>query len=89
MVACQNQYVLRPSGADFLDLLAHRVRGTLVPVCIFDCLFRSPNLHPSAVKIVKAVGAGNVAVQGNRKELRQNRNLKDARIDTIANWYVN
>ena len=47
-------------------------------------LFGGPNLHPAGVEGVKIIGAGDMAVQGDRIELGQHGNMMDAGIDAVA-----
>jgi hypothetical protein len=89
MIARQDQRVFRGSRADFVDLLAHGIRGALVPFGMAHGLLGGPDLHPAGMEGVKLVGAGDVPVQADRVELRQHRDAVNARVDAVADWDVN
>jgi len=84
VIAGQDEHVLGASGADFKQLLAHRVGRALVPVGGGHGLLSGPDLHPAGMEGVELVAFGDVAVQRHRVELGQHGDAVNARIDTVA-----
>jgi len=89
MIAGQDQYIRCAGSANLEKLLAHGVGGALIPVGAARRLLCRQDLHISVMEIVEVIGLGDVAMQGDRVELGENRDLVDARIDAVADGYVN
>ncbi len=89
MVARQDQHIFRARRLDLEQLLADRVRGALIPGGALRRLFSRPDLHPAGVEHIEIIDFGNVTVERNGIELRQDRHAVNPRIDAIANGNVN
>ena len=89
MVACQDEYIFGTRALDFLDLLAHSVCCTLIPVSGNWRLLSSPNLYSTLVKRVKNIRSRDMPMQRHAQKLGQHRNPVNTRVDTVANGNIN
>ena len=71
LVAGQDQHFVRGVFGDVADLLADGVGGALIPVGGLVGLLGGQHLDEAAAEGVELVGVGDVAVQADAEELRQ------------------
>ena len=88
MVTRQDQDMLCAGGLDLEQLLADGIGGTLIPGGGGERLLGGPDLHPARMEGVEIIGLGNVAMEGYRIELRQDRNAVDFGVDAVADGNV-
>ena len=71
LVAGEDQHLVRTLALDVGDVLADGVGGALVPVGALVGLLGGEHLDEPAAEHVELVGVGDVPVQADRQELRQ------------------
>jgi hypothetical protein len=84
MVACQNEDIARFPARDPRHLAANRIRRPLVPVGTRQRLFRRKDLDIAVAKDVELIGSVDVAMEGCREKLGEDKDTRDARVDAIA-----
>ena len=89
MITSEDQDILRTGGLNFKQLLAHRVRGALIPGLRLKGLLGGPDLHPARMERVEVIGLRNMTVEGYGIELRQNCDAVNLGVDGIADGNVN
>jgi hypothetical protein len=65
MVTSQYENIPDITGSNFVQMFAHGISRTLVPIGYRVCLLRGQDLHPTSVKNVKVIGLCNMAIQRN------------------------
>jgi len=89
LVARQDQDVLDAVFFEEAQLLANRVRRSLVPVRAAQGLLCRQNLDETVVEQVEVVCLANVPVQTDGVELRQDIHPVDVTVDAVGNRNVN
>ena len=84
MITGQDEHVRRAGGTNLEELFAHCIRRALVPGHVGGCLLGGPDLHPTGVESVEAVGIRNVAVKRDGVELGEHSDVEDAGVDAVA-----
>jgi hypothetical protein len=84
VIAGQDEHVLWFAAANAVDLTAHRVGCPLAPTCACRRFIGCQDLDRAAGKDVKLVGAVHVAMERSRERLGQDKDARNARVDTVA-----
>jgi len=89
VIAGKDQHLIHIPTLQKLFVLPHRIGRALKPARAVGCLLGSQHFHKPTAKIAgEVVGAAEVAVQRLAVELGENINLVDARINAVADWYI-
>src|SRR5262249_10571020 len=88
LIAGENQDVRAVVFHDVANLLANRVGGALVPVGSLVGLLRRQHLDEAAAEGIELVGVGDVPMQADAEELRQDINALHTAVDAVADGDV-
>src|SRR5256885_2685872 len=71
LIAAENEVVIERALQEVAHVLAHRIRGSLIPLRTLRCLLRRQDVDKTARKIVELVARLNMSMQRHAVELRQ------------------